>query len=127
MLVRNLLAKGLIVPHRYGGIDCVFETGQVVGREGGESRMFALGPITSGVYFFTTALEIIERQAAQRTRDLAFTLGVEWLERPETEAWVDAKQAQPGRTDSRAERSARRRSGPPRTIRADRSDAPDRL
>ncbi len=110
VLVRNLLAKGLIVPHRYGGIDCVFETGQVVGREGGESRMFALGPITSGVYFFTTALEIIERQAAQRTRDLAFTLGVEWLERPETEAWVDAKQAQPGRTDR--ERSVPRDEGP---------------
>ncbi|MCY4012941.1 MAG: FAD/NAD(P)-binding protein [Gammaproteobacteria bacterium] len=103
-LVRNLLNKGLIVPHRYGGIDCVFETGQVIPRDvpDGEPRMFALGPITSGVYFFTTALEIIERQAAQRTRDLAFTLGVEWLERPETEAWVDARQADPARTGAGA-------------------------
>jgi len=103
-LVRNLLNKGLIVPHRYGGIDCVFETGQVISRgvPDGEPRMFALGPITSGVYFFTTALEIIERQAAQRTRDLAFTLGVEWLERPETEAWVDARQADPARTGTGA-------------------------
>ena len=99
-LVLNLLNKGLIVPHRYGGIDCVFETGQVIARDDaadGEARMYALGPITSGVYFFTTALEIIERQAAQRTRDLAFTLGVEWLERPDTEAWVDARQADPER------------------------------
>ena len=105
-LVRNLLNKGLIVPHRYGGIDCVFETGQVIARDDaavGEPRMFALGPITSGVYFFTTALEIIERQAAQRTRDLAFTLGVEWLERPETEAWVDARQADPERMDDSAD------------------------
>ena len=104
-LVRNLLDKGLVVPHRYGGIDCVFETGQVIPRDDaavGDARMFALGPITSGVYFFTTALEIIERQAAQRTRDLAFTLGVEWLERPETEVLVDAAQADAERADDRA-------------------------
>ncbi|MCY3813369.1 MAG: FAD/NAD(P)-binding protein [Gammaproteobacteria bacterium] len=108
VLVRNLLNKGLIVPHRYGGIDCVFETGQVISRDDaadGEARMFALGPITSGVYFFTTALEIIERQATQRTRDLAFTLGVEWLERPETEAWVDARQADPERIGDGADAS----------------------
>ena len=106
VLVRNLLNRGSIVPHRYGGIDCVFETGQVISGDDppvGEARMFALGPITSGVYFFTTALEIIERQAAQRTRDLAFTLGVEWLERPETEAWVDARQADPERTGDGAD------------------------
>ena len=104
-LVRNLLKSGLIVPHRFGGIDCAFETGQVTPRVdavAGEPRMFALGPITSGVYFFTTALEIIERQAAQRTRDLAFALGVEWLERPETEAWVDARQTDPERGGDRA-------------------------
>ena len=95
LLVRNLLANGLVVPHRFGGVDCVFETGQVVSRPGvvaGEPRMFALGPLTSGVYFFTTALEIVERQAVQRTRDLAFLLGDEWLELPETDAWVDAQQ-----------------------------------
>lgn len=96
-LMRDLLASGLVVPHRFGGVDCVFETGQVVSRPGvanGESRMFALGPITSGTYFFTTALEIVERQAAQRTRDLAFLLGDEWLELPETDAWVDAQQGE---------------------------------
>ncbi|MDE0349639.1 MAG: FAD/NAD(P)-binding protein [Gammaproteobacteria bacterium] len=96
-LVRNLLARGLVVPHRHGGIDCVFETGKVIPREGAapdDGRLFALGPITSGVYFFTTALEIIERQASQRCNDLAFMLGVEWLERPEAEAWVDARQAE---------------------------------
>ncbi|MYB36217.1 MAG: hypothetical protein F4Y26_02265 [Gammaproteobacteria bacterium] len=95
-LVGNLLVRGLAVPHRYGGLDCVFETGQVVPRADRDvtsPRMYALGPITSGVYFFTTALEIIERQAAQRTRDLAFALGVQWLEQPETEAWVDDRQA----------------------------------
>ncbi|MXX62216.1 MAG: hypothetical protein F4112_15555 [Holophagales bacterium] len=95
-LMKNLLSRGLVVPHRYGGVDCVFETGQVRPRAGaaaGESRIFALGPLTSGVYFFTTALEIIARQAAQRTHDLAFMLGVEWLDQPETEAWVDDFQA----------------------------------
>ena len=95
-LVRNLLARGLVVPHRHGGIDCVFETGAVIPRADAgadDGRLFALGPITSGVYFFTTALEIIARQASQRCNDLAFMLGVEWLERPETEAWVDARQA----------------------------------
>ena len=96
-LVRNLLARGFVVPHRHGGIDCVFETGKVIPRGDGvpdDDRLFALGPITSGVYFFTTALEIIERQASQRCNDLAFMLGVEWLERPEAEAWVDARQAE---------------------------------
>ena len=96
-LMRNLLASGLVVPHRFGGVDCVFETGQVVSKleaANRESRLFALGPLTSGVYFFTTALEIVERQAAQRTRDLAFLLGDEWLELPETDAWVDARQGE---------------------------------
>lgn len=94
-LVVNLLARGLVRPHPFGGVDCRFETGQVIpaaGASSAEGRMFAIGPITSGVYFFTTALEIVQRQAVQRTHDLAFLLGVEWLERPETEAWVDARQ-----------------------------------
>ncbi|MDE0367032.1 MAG: FAD/NAD(P)-binding protein [Gammaproteobacteria bacterium] len=95
-LMGNLLARGLVRPHRYGGVDCRFENGQVIPRDDADTadtRMFALGPLTSGVYFFTTALEIIQRQAAQRTLDLAFMLGVEWLDLPETEAWVDARQA----------------------------------
>ena len=96
VLMRNLMARGLVSPHRVGGVDCRFENGQVIPRDDAaavDSRMFALGPLTSGVYFFTTALEIIQRQAAQRTLDLAFMLGVEWLDLPETEAWVDARQA----------------------------------
>lgn len=104
-LVQNLLASGLVAPHRHGGIDCVFETGKVIPRGDGapdDGRLFALGPITSGVYFFTTALEIIERQASQRCNDLAFMLGVEWLERPEAEAWVDARQAEFTRDDDDA-------------------------
>ncbi|MDE0443848.1 MAG: FAD/NAD(P)-binding protein [Gammaproteobacteria bacterium] len=103
-LMRNLLSNGLVVPHRFGGVDCVFETGQVVSRPGvvaGEPRMFAVGPLTSGVYFFTTALEIVERQAVQRTRDLAFLLGDEWLELPETDAWVDAQQGEAPATGSK--------------------------
>ena len=94
-LIGNLLARGLVKPHRFGGVDCRFENGQLITRDDAaatDSRMFALGPLTSGVYFFTTALEIIQRQAAQRTLDLAFMLGVEWLDLPETEAWVDAQQ-----------------------------------
>ena len=83
VLTRNLMARGLVRPHRFGGVDCRFENGQVIPRDdaaAADSRMFALGPLTSGVYFFTTALEIIQRQAAQRTLDLAFMLGVEWLD-----------------------------------------------
>ena len=94
-LIRNLMRRGLIRPHRFGGVDCRFEDGQVIpgaGDAAADSRMFALGPLTSGVYFFTTALEIIQRQTGQRTLDLAFMLGVEWLDLPETEAWVDAQQ-----------------------------------
>ena len=123
LLMRNLLAKGVVVPHRFGGVDCVFETGQLVSKPGvvkGESRIFSLGPLTSGVYFFTTALEIVERQAAQRTRDLAFLLGDEWLELPETDAWVDSQQgrspaASPGKT-------VRRDEGPDLLERAVRND-----
>ena len=71
--------------------------------------MFALGPLTSGVYFFTTALEIVERQAASRTEDLALMLGIEWLELPETDAWVDAQQGE--RRDANTT-PAPRREGP---------------
>ncbi|MDE0691422.1 MAG: FAD/NAD(P)-binding protein [Gammaproteobacteria bacterium] len=97
-LTRNLLARGLVRSHRFGGVDCRFETGQVTGRNhsAADSRMFALGPITSGVYFFTTALEIVHRQASRRAEDLAFMLGVDWLDLPETEEWVDARQRLPG-------------------------------
>lgn len=111
-LLGNLLKSGMALPHRYGGVDCVFETGQVIPRPGvvaGESRMFALGPLTSGVYFFTTALEIVERQAASRTADLALLLGIEWLELPETDAWVDAQQGE--RRDANTT-PAPRREGP---------------
>ena len=94
----NLLANGMVAPHRYGGIDCLFHSGQTVRRDNrypGEDpgRMFAIGPLTSGVYFFTTALEIIERQAARRAGELALSLGIDWLEEAQTEAWVDAQQA----------------------------------
>lgn len=111
-LLGNLLKSGMVRPHRYGGVDCVFETGQVTPRPGvvaGEPRMFALGPLTSGVYFFTTALEIVERQAASRTEDLALLLGIEWLELPETDAWVDAQQGE--RRDANTT-PAPRREGP---------------
>ena len=97
-LMDNLLANGMVAPHRYGGIDCLFHSGQTLRRDNrypGEDpgRMFAIGPLTSGVYFFTTALEIIERQAARRAGELALSLGIDWLEEAETEAWVDAQQA----------------------------------
>jgi uncharacterized NAD(P)/FAD-binding protein YdhS len=93
-LVVNLLKKGIIRPHEHGGIDCCFVTGRVVpktpkpeGRK--ECNIFALGPITSGVYFFTTALEIIERHSKERVSELSFMLARDLYERPPVEDTYD--------------------------------------
>ncbi|MAD45521.1 MAG: hypothetical protein CMH98_10985 [Oceanospirillaceae bacterium] len=76
-LLENLVAKGMIRPHEHGGIDCCFASGRIFpeGDASNESsRFFAVGPLTSGVYFFTTALEVIERQSKERAAELAFML-----------------------------------------------------
>lgn len=81
-LINNLLQSRMIRPSPYGGIECGFETGQVVSeRDRHLQGLFALGPITSGTYFFTTALEIIERQARERAQDLSFRLAEDLLAR----------------------------------------------
>ena len=81
-LINNLLQSRMIRPSPYGGIECGFETGQVVSeRDRHLQGLFALGPITSGTYFFTTALEIIERQAKERAQDLSFRLAEDLLAR----------------------------------------------
>ena len=45
-LIGNLMRRGLIRPHRFGGVDCRFEDGQVIpggGEAAADSRMFAPG------------------------------------------------------------------------------------
>jgi|GEM_PF-974063 uncharacterized NAD(P)/FAD-binding protein YdhS len=78
-LLENLLAKGMITPHKYGGINCCFASGRIfpssINEKSDENcRIFAVGPLTSGVYFFTTALEVIERQVKNRAIELSFML-----------------------------------------------------
>jgi uncharacterized NAD(P)/FAD-binding protein YdhS len=71
MLVRNLLAGGIIVPHQSGGIQVDFETSVVVHRNGVRSnRMFAVGEITRGVHFFTNAIRQNTRCADRITTSI---------------------------------------------------------
>ena len=57
MLVQNLLAADVIVPHQSGGIQVDFETSGIVHKDGTRShRIFALGEITRGVHFYTNAI-----------------------------------------------------------------------
>lgn len=78
-LLDNLLTSGMITPHRHGGINCCFSSGRLypktnINNDNVDCSVFAVGPLTSGVYFFTTALEVIERQVKERAIELSFML-----------------------------------------------------
>ncbi len=68
-LVRNLLRRGLARGHRHGGLDVEPDSGRVVDVLGRTSpNLSALGELTAGVHFFTSALEINARHAERQAR-----------------------------------------------------------
>ncbi|WP_416137795.1 FAD/NAD(P)-binding protein [Halomonas sp. HK25] len=63
-LMIALEEKGMIVPHPHGGLEVDSSTYQVIREDGSiENGIFAVGEVTSGNFFFTSALDIICRHA----------------------------------------------------------------
>ncbi|GAA0563199.1 FAD/NAD(P)-binding protein [Halomonas salifodinae] len=63
-LMTNLEKKGLISSHPHGGLEVAGDTYQVIREDGKpENGLFAVGEVTSGKFFFTSALDIICRHA----------------------------------------------------------------
>ncbi len=68
-LVQSLIACGMARPHPYGGLEIDAESGFLRNRSGQpDSRLTVIGDLTSGTYFFTSALEINARQAGESAR-----------------------------------------------------------
>ncbi|MDQ2696829.1 MAG: FAD/NAD(P)-binding protein [Pseudomonadota bacterium] len=63
-LVRNLLQKGTMMPHEFGGIVVDPMTYQLISTSGRVNpSLYAVGELTTGTFFFTSALDIIARHA----------------------------------------------------------------
>jgi uncharacterized NAD(P)/FAD-binding protein YdhS len=63
-LLEALLDHGIVTPQMYGGIKVDPESYRIINRDGNvDLHMYALGELTNGTFFFTSALEIIARHA----------------------------------------------------------------
>ncbi len=63
-LIGRLLERGIMTPNRLGGINIDAKSHQLVGANGRlQSRLRAVGELTSGTFFFTSALDINARHA----------------------------------------------------------------
>jgi uncharacterized NAD(P)/FAD-binding protein YdhS len=70
-LVANLLNRGLARAHPHGGLDVHGETGALIDQEGRvNERILSIGELTSGVFFFTSVLEINARHARLRAQQV---------------------------------------------------------
>jgi uncharacterized NAD(P)/FAD-binding protein YdhS len=76
-LVQNILSSGLARCHRHGGLEVVHQSGRFIEAPGqAQLNIWALGELTSGVNFFTSALEINARHAAKVARDIVRSLKI---------------------------------------------------
>lgn len=63
-LIGNLLERGVAAPHKFGGIVVDPLTYQIVNTSGIANRsLYAIGELTTGTFFFTSALDINARHA----------------------------------------------------------------
>lgn len=62
-LLSNLLLRGMAVEHPLGGIAVDRHSYEVIGRSAGKARLHAMGELTTGTFFFTSALDINARHA----------------------------------------------------------------
>ncbi len=75
MLVRNLVAKAIGCANRYGGLDTDPDSGRIKGPKGHiVPNLYAIGELTSGTNFFTSALEINARHAQRCARHISISL-----------------------------------------------------
>jgi uncharacterized NAD(P)/FAD-binding protein YdhS len=73
-LLASLLKRGTVAEHRFGGIAIDPVTYQVIDAGGGRTRLFALGELTTGTFFFTSALDINARHARNCAIEFARSL-----------------------------------------------------
>ena len=86
-LLANLLQRGLAVEHPLGGIAVDRHSYEVVGTGGRTGRLHAMGELTTGTFFFTSALDINARHARNcATKFAASVFGDVALEQPQTRA-----------------------------------------
>ncbi|EKD72818.1 MAG: hypothetical protein ACD_45C00578G0005 [uncultured bacterium] len=65
-LISNVLLSGLVMAHEFGGIEVDFSTSAVINNHGKVvDNLYAIGSITSGVYFFTSVLALNIKHAFQ--------------------------------------------------------------
>jgi uncharacterized NAD(P)/FAD-binding protein YdhS len=84
-LLQALHSRGLLRPHRHGGIDVEFESGRMIASSGAvQPDLFAIGSLTSGVHFFTSALDINVRHAARSVHEAVIFLArrVRYVDEP---------------------------------------------
>lgn len=62
-LLASLLQRGTVIPHKFGGIAVDPETYQVIGASGRNAHLYAMGELTTGTFFFTSAIDINARHA----------------------------------------------------------------
>ena len=64
VLVNNLFERGIMSPHKFGGIAVDTDSYCVIGADGlVSSQLRAVGELTAGAFFFTSALDINVRHA----------------------------------------------------------------
>jgi uncharacterized NAD(P)/FAD-binding protein YdhS len=74
-LVQNLISSGMARCHPHGGFDVEYGTGRLLSASHSSSHnVWVLGELTCGVNFFTSALEINARHAANVARDIVASL-----------------------------------------------------
>src|SRR5579885_63462 len=72
LLITNMLGKGLIKPHKFGGMDVDFDTSRVIRSDGiPERNLYAIGNLTSGTYFFTSVLELNVKHTYKVAKQIA--------------------------------------------------------
>ncbi len=74
-LLARMHGRGLLREHSHGGIDVDFDTGRALDATGAPQHdLLAVGAVTSGVHFFTSALDVNVRHAARSARDIITTI-----------------------------------------------------
>lgn len=74
-LVKNLLNRGLAVAHEFGGFNVDFATGSLINKHGKLNQYIKiLGSLSTGVYFWTNAMDVNSRLAYNQACQLAIKL-----------------------------------------------------
>ena len=74
-LIGRMLSRGMMSAHEFGGVHVDLNSYQLVNSTGGvQERLYVVGELTSGAFFFTSALDINARHAKQCVEGFALKL-----------------------------------------------------